>query len=614
MKTSFQLSACVVAMIMVVGLVSELPAAPQDAPRTVRELMWVWGNPEMAEPGPHTLDTFAQATSPQRARLLGTSNIVMAGTGLPDDQTKARQLTDRVKTFSRLVWETTPDGEGIGPPFVYKKRMTQIRELARQYPQLEGVLLDDMTTGKMNRGFKAEHVRHIRQELGPLHEQIKIWGVAYTMSLEREGVNELLEEVDVINLWQWHANRLPNLEKHVSHCEKRFPDKPIILGLYLYDYGNGRKIPLDLLELQCATALKLAHEGRIEGIVFLTIKNDRAAVSWTADWIAQVGDQVLGAPKPTTPPELYPRSIAGASGWIATGNGSILMSVTQDEPRIMRSSDEGRSWRELTTIAGKPDGDYYFSRLPDGDLLLTVNRGPDGRQVAWIRSADGGETWSDPTPVMIRPEHVHAWGGINVMADGRWAYCPYYEKIDVAGNHVAAHSLLLWSNDNGRTWSDPITFTEAADGNRGLTEMAVVQFEPNRYFAAIRADEVKDCWDGFYWSESADGLNWSLPASFGERGRMPRFYRLKNLWALAYRQYDADKGVQHAAIRFSRDGRRWSQPWIMETGVNAEPQLVDLEDRILAFNTLYPASNMVTRDVIVLPQADDWLNPAADDN
>ena len=136
------------------------------------------------------------------------------------------------------------------------------------------------------------------------------------------------------------------------------------------------------------------------------------------------------------------------------------------------------------------------------------------------------------------------------------------------------------------------------------------QFEPNRYFAAIRADEVKDSWDGFYWSESADGHTWSCPASFDERGRMPQFYKLKNVWAMGYRQYDAEKGVQHAAIRFSRDGRRWSQPWIIRTGVNAEPQLVELGDRILAFNTLYPASDMVTRDVIVLPRDDGWLDPA----
>ena len=139
--------------------------------------------------------------------------------------------------------------------------------------------------------------------------------------------------------------------------------------------------------------------------------------------------------------------------------------------------------------------------------------------------------------------------------------------------------------------------------------MTVAQFAPGRYFAAIRADDVKGCWDGFYWSKSTDGLQWSVPASFGERGRMPLISKVGGVWALAYRQYDADKGTQHSAVRFSRDGGQWTKPWIIESGVNAGPQLLDLGERIIAFNTLYPASNTVTRNVVAMPDRTDWIKP-----
>ncbi|MBN2292884.1 MAG: hypothetical protein JXM70_10690 [Pirellulales bacterium] len=272
------------------------PAIAADTvakPATVRDMIWVWGNPELAKPGPHTLATFASADPAQRAKLLGVSNIVMAGMGLPNDDAKADELTRQVAAATRLVWETTPDGKGIGPPFVYKKRMAQIRRLAQKYPQLEGVLLDDMSTGKMDRGFKPEHIRHMREELSDKYPAVKIWGVTYTMSLQRPHINEYLKEVDIINLWEWHSDRLGDFEKHVAHCEKLFPDKPIILGLYLYDYGGGKKISLERLEFQCELALKLAHAGRIEGIVFLTINDDEKAVRWAADWITRVGGQKL---------------------------------------------------------------------------------------------------------------------------------------------------------------------------------------------------------------------------------------------------------------------------------------------------------------------------------
>ena len=67
-----------------------------------------------------------------------------------------------------------------------------------------------------------------------------------------------------------------------------------MLGLYLYDYGDGRRMPKDLMELQCETARRLAHAGRIQGIVFLSIDNDADAVNWMADWIKRVGDEPVG--------------------------------------------------------------------------------------------------------------------------------------------------------------------------------------------------------------------------------------------------------------------------------------------------------------------------------
>ena len=58
----------------------------------VRDVMWVWGNPEMAEEGAHTHKTFAQAGPAERAQLLGVPNIVMAGHGLSRDDGLAEDL------------------------------------------------------------------------------------------------------------------------------------------------------------------------------------------------------------------------------------------------------------------------------------------------------------------------------------------------------------------------------------------------------------------------------------------------------------------------------------------------------------------------------------------
>ncbi len=256
----------------------------------VRDLMWAWGNPEMTEEGVHEVTTFAQASPSERADILGVPNVILAGMGLPGDDTEAEDLTKQVAHCPHLIWEISTDSGTTGPPFIYRKTIARIRNLGMRYPQIEGILLDDMTSVGIDHGFKPEHIREVRRLLGPQNEQIKVWGVVYTMNLNREGIEDYIRELDTINLWTWHAKDIPEIENNLEFLESRFPEKPIVLGLYLYDYGDNRRMTLDLLERQCETALALARDGRIQGIVFLTIKNDAETVAWTAEWISRIGD------------------------------------------------------------------------------------------------------------------------------------------------------------------------------------------------------------------------------------------------------------------------------------------------------------------------------------
>jgi hypothetical protein len=172
---------------------------------------------------------------------------------------------------------------------VYERRLAQVRRLVDAHPQFEGVLLDDMSTVSMDRGFKPGHIRGIRELLPGRYRSVRIWGVVYTMSFDRAGIGDYVKELDVISLWTWHAKDTVRLGENVSQCARRFPGKPIVLGLYLYDYGEGRRMPADLLEAQCNAGLNLLRDGRVRGLVFLTITNDETAVTWTARWIRQVG-------------------------------------------------------------------------------------------------------------------------------------------------------------------------------------------------------------------------------------------------------------------------------------------------------------------------------------
>ena len=101
---------------------------------------------------------------------------------------------------------------------------------------------------------------------------------------------------DVISLWTWNFEDLKALNTNFEKLKALAPDKRIWLGCYMWGFGSGKPIPIDLMRHQCELGLQWLKQGRIEGMIFLATNIcdlDLEAVEWTRQWIAQVGDQVL---------------------------------------------------------------------------------------------------------------------------------------------------------------------------------------------------------------------------------------------------------------------------------------------------------------------------------
>jgi hypothetical protein len=168
----------------------------------------------------------------------------------------------------------------------------------------------------------------------------------------------------------------------------------------------------------------------------------------------------------------------------------------------------------------------------------------------------------------------------------------------------------MWSHDQGKTWTKPIAFPTPVDGNQGLTESAIVQIAPQQYFAAIRSDQGGDqCWDGGYFSQSKDGMNWSRPVPFtdrvGEKVNMPLFYRIGNRWVLTYRLWNPVESTCLSGLRISRNGMEWSEPiliWSTSEQCNNGTFLVRVKKQLIALNHRYPNRESIMRKVIDLDQ------------
>jgi hypothetical protein len=136
------------------------------------------------------------------------------------------------------------------------------------------------------------------------------------------------------------------------------------------------------------------------------------------------------------------------------------------------SKDQGRTWqRELLNLSEVPHGDIFL--LPDGRLVCPTY-GRVSAQPKWSRSAvyfsdDGGRTWGHQRSIADASETF-----VLRRRDGVWlavARTNCIDRMDGVLPHGAGE-VLLKSDDEGRTWSDPKLLSPQGQENAHLLELS----------------------------------------------------------------------------------------------------------------------------------------------
>jgi hypothetical protein len=146
-----------------------------------------------------------------------------------------------------------------------------------------------------------------------------------------------------------------------------------------------------------------------------------------------------------------------------------VFSAHPDMPRIV-SEDGGKVWKELDPLGPAFRCVMTFSsvvRLKDGRYAGFFHRGPGGAdraplEVLQTMTSDGGVTWSEPK-VVARVEGKNPCEPFTFRSpDGKELCCLMRE------NTHRGRSLMMFSRDEGQTWSAPVDTPWGLTGDRHM--------------------------------------------------------------------------------------------------------------------------------------------------
>ncbi len=268
---------------------------------TVRDRLWLWSHVAGSYNGMYNLPGKSRMTPTEAAFYMSIPNVFMIHrNGTPEPPLQQYALA--FEPLREVVWGIV----GAGGVTTQNER-EMVLELALENPKISGVVMDDyFRMAKSGPGKDGKVASLTEEEAGTLkkrltggRKKLDLWVVLYEYQL-LPAITAHLKLCDVVQLWTWSAENLDQLAANFEKAEKLAPNTRMALGLYWWDFGNKKPLPMPAMQHQCELGFQWLRQGRIEAMVFCgSWLCDRGleTVDWTRQWIRRVGDQKVPSKK-----------------------------------------------------------------------------------------------------------------------------------------------------------------------------------------------------------------------------------------------------------------------------------------------------------------------------
>jgi hypothetical protein len=235
-------------------------------------------------------------TVEQAIKKTNVHNVVMAG-GFPI----SRETLAAMPSAKRIVckWQLHYHSKDNKLNMDYEgclSRLMSAKELSADDPRIDGFLVDDFSTGSIESGVQPEDLARL-QFANALHfPHLPLNGTIYTMSLKRPELPALLPFFAQFLVPLWHADQIDTLPAALEDLSGLSGGKPMLLCIYIFDFGNEKIISGTLMKRQLNLAEKLLLEKRVTGVLFCgTCMMD---LDWESnrclyEWLDRAGERAI---------------------------------------------------------------------------------------------------------------------------------------------------------------------------------------------------------------------------------------------------------------------------------------------------------------------------------
>jgi hypothetical protein len=267
--------------------------------QTILDRFWLWG---MQVNALQQTDGFAslgfgesRLTVDAAMRRTGASNVILAG-GLPISEAtlagmpRAKRVLCKWSLHHHVGNKTVIDYEDC------LARMLDAKRLAAADTRIDGYHIDDFSTGSIDAGATPEHIQRLLYTNSVCGPRIPLSSTIYTMTLNRPELPAFLPYFDQFLVPLWHADQIETIPDALRRFADLSGSKPVMLCLYVFDFGNGKPIPRNLMQRHLQVAEELLLAQWITGLCICgTCMMD---LDWEAnhvlyEWLERVGGKVI---------------------------------------------------------------------------------------------------------------------------------------------------------------------------------------------------------------------------------------------------------------------------------------------------------------------------------